>query len=54
MPPIKPDVCTLANGRIAVFLGADYKQLDRQAAEKLRDALTAELDKARTQCSDLP
>ena len=45
MPPMKPDVCSLPNGRIGLFIGADYKFLTRDAAEALRDALTAELSK---------
>lgn len=42
-PHYRPEVCTLANGRIAVFVGAAYRELDREAATQLRDKLTAEL-----------
>lgn len=45
MLPIKPEVCTLPDGRIGLFLGADYKLLTRDAATALCDKLIAELDK---------
>lgn len=45
-PHYRPEVCTLANGRIAIFVGAAYRELDRKAATQLRDKLTAELVRA--------
>lgn len=32
MPPVKPQVCVL-EGKLAVFMAADYKLLDRPAAK---------------------
>lgn len=37
--PIKPEVCRLPDGRIGVFLGADYKFMPPEDAQRLRDAL---------------
>jgi hypothetical protein len=38
MPPLKPDVCVLQD-RLAVFIGADYKLLSLEVADKfVRDA----------------
>jgi len=48
MPPIKPEVCTLPDGKIGLFLGADYKFLTRPGAQRLRDLLDAELAKPET------
>lgn len=37
-PPVKPQVCVQA-GRLLVFMGADYKALDRAAAKAFRRAV---------------
>lgn len=37
-PPVKPQVCVQA-GRLLVFMGADYKALDRDAAKVFMQAV---------------
>lgn len=43
--PLKPQVATLPDGRIAVFVAGAYQYLPREAAQALRDNLSAELAK---------
>ena len=40
--PAKPQVCII-DGRVAVFLGADYKFMDLQSARKLSAQLQSEI-----------
>lgn len=49
MPPLKPEVC-IVDGKLAVFLGADYKLLQPDAADKFVRRLQGEL--ARLRCEE--
>lgn len=48
MPPLKPEV-TVINDRLAVFMGADYKLLELDAADAFARKLQSELAKLRRQ-----
>ena len=38
MPPIKPEVCVI-EGKVAVFLGVDYKLIEMDAAERFAEKI---------------
>ena len=46
MPPLKPEVCVIA-GRLAVFMGADYKLLPLQQAERFARLVQSETARLR-------
>lgn len=48
MPPLKPIVCVQGD-RLAVFIGADYKLLELDAADAFARKLQSELAKLRRQ-----
>lgn len=48
MPPLKPDVCVIGD-RLAVFIGADYKLLPLDVAEKFVRLAQGELAKLKRQ-----
>jgi hypothetical protein len=48
MPPLKPEVCVLQD-RLAVFIGADYKLLPLEDADRFVRQAQGALDKLKRQ-----
>lgn len=48
MPPLKPEVCVVGD-RLAVFVGADYKLLDLETAERFCRLVQSEAARLRRQ-----